>query len=280
MLPNVIFLNVGTNDCNLNVDTGNAGKRIKTVIDDILASLPDVVLIWSTLLPSRDKNSCAQDVSRQYRDLYTASYKNQQRVQLGDVNSFLTLADIGPDGIHPNDYGYKKFASVFWDAFRKAEKIVKPPGSTAGIEDGAVIGSAKTCTKVAGKSRGPVQTQKGSGHDDARYVHSSKSQGPLVSARIQKAYDKTLDDDVPSHMFFAQVINPGGVGPEEALDDWIRVLHGLDGKNTYFVRQNNGKGSFGSSMQIDVDQNCDGGPSESAFLCYLPRFLALTLSTQ
>jgi hypothetical protein len=114
--------------------------------------------------------------------------------------------------------------------------------------------------QVAGNAKGPVQIQKGSGHDDGKYHHTSKNHSILVDARIQKGSDKTINNAIPSHMFFAQLINPYNQDRSDALDDWIRIVHSADGTNTYYVRENLGNGAFGSSQTFDVDLNCDAGP--------------------
>lgn len=67
MLPNLVLLNVGTNDCLQNIDTSNAGQRLEALIDDIYASIPGVTIIVSTALPNVAAESCMLDVSAQYR---------------------------------------------------------------------------------------------------------------------------------------------------------------------------------------------------------------------
>jgi hypothetical protein len=44
----------------------------------------------------------------------------------------------------------------------------------------------------------------------------------------------------------------------------IRIYHraATDGKNEYWFRENLGNGSFAASVMLDVQQNCDGGPSK------------------
>ncbi|KAL6886462.1 hypothetical protein HDV57DRAFT_390273 [Trichoderma longibrachiatum] len=260
MMPNLVLLNVGTNDCGGNVDTGNAGGRLKTLIDDIFQSIPGVTVIVSTLAPSRDYNACASSVSEQYRNL--VKQYSGARVGLADINSAMPMSLLSGDGTHPNDDGYKLFAAVWWDAIRKLEDQIQPPASVSLIDDNAV-GSTKTCAKVAGTARGPIQSQQGSGHDDGNYVHNRVEKGALKSARIDKFDDpKNITDNIPWHMFFANlVVGDPNAARSAALDDWIRVYHDTrTNNNTYYFRQNLGGGNFGPSTTFDVDQNCDGGP--------------------
>ncbi|SPO07252.1 uncharacterized protein DNG_09946 [Cephalotrichum gorgonifer] len=131
--PNLVLINAGTNDCGGDVDPGNAGNRLKVMVDDIFASVPGVTVIVSTLSKSRDHDACALDVSQQYRDL-VASYTDA-RIGLADIDSVMTKDQLSSDGVHPNDEGYKLFAAVWWDAISKLEDQIQPPDDTQ--DDGA-----------------------------------------------------------------------------------------------------------------------------------------------
>ena len=230
------------------------------MIDDIFSSVPGVTVILSTLVPSRDHNACSKSISQQYRDLLKNTYKDA-RIGLADIETALSLSDLVGDGIHPNDNGYKIFAGVWWNAISKLEDKIQPPGTSNGIDD-TTVSSPKTCTKVAGNARGPVQSQKGAGHDDGKYVHNRIERGAILSARIEKRADPpSVTDNIPWHMFFANVVvnNPNFLR-SEIRDDWIRIYHGTDGKNIYYYRQNNGDGTFGPSTTFDVDMDCNSGP--------------------
>jgi hypothetical protein len=200
MKPNLVLLNVGTNDCIQNIDTANAGARTKQLIDDIFSSVPGVTVILSTLLPGRNFDACASSVSQQYRDLAYDYIKAGARLHLADMHSFLTVGDLSDDGIHPLDPGYKKMAAVWWDAISNAESDIQAPAQDSGVVDTAVS-SVKTCTKVAGNARGPIKSQQGSGHDDGLYVHQSTSMGNIASGKVLFGPDKTVNAAIPTHMY-------------------------------------------------------------------------------
>lgn len=65
------------------------------------------------------------------------------------------------------------------------------PAKVSGIDDGAGE-SNKQCRKVAGNSGLPVQSQRGSGHNNGNYIHSSSSQGTLETANINKGNNPKL----------------------------------------------------------------------------------------
>ncbi|KAH7417851.1 carbohydrate esterase family 3 protein [Cadophora sp. MPI-SDFR-AT-0126] len=258
MMPNLVLINAGTNDCVGGRDTGNAGTRLKSLVDDIFRDVPGVSIALSTLARSRDYDSCSSDVSQQIRNL-VQSYSGS-RIALADINNAMSRNDIGSDGTHPTDNGYKLFAGVWWNAISQLENGIQPPATVSNIND-AAIGSSRTCKKVAGNAGQPVQSQLGSGHDDGNYVHSSTSRGILKTATIDKGGDpKSVTDEYPWHIFFANVVvGDPNADRKAALDDWIRIWHN-DGVNAYYFRQNLGGGVFGDSVRFDVGLNCDLGP--------------------
>ncbi|KAH6611487.1 hypothetical protein Trco_001507 [Trichoderma cornu-damae] len=259
MKPNLVLLNVGTNDCSYNIDLPNAGARIQSLVQNIFDSVPGVVVIMSTLVPSPGIRDCAVNLSEQYRQV--ASSFDNGRIALADYNSAMDpVAHFSDDPIHPNDLGYKFMASVLWDAISEVDYALTAPLDN-GQDDSK---DTLTCAKQAGVSRGPIITQKGSGHDDGIYVHQSTGRGVLVDGRIQKPPAQSEADAIPSHIFFAQLTNIGGVDRSASLDDWIRIYHktASDGTNEYWFRENLGGGSFAPSVRMDVQQNCDGGPTD------------------
>lgn len=99
MKPNLVLLNVGTNDCIQNIDTANAGVRTKQLIDDIFNSVPGITVILSTLLPGRDFDACASSVSQQYRNLTSDYAKAGAKLHLADMHNFLTVGEGYPSKI-------------------------------------------------------------------------------------------------------------------------------------------------------------------------------------
>ena len=254
-----IFINIpplltfSRNDCQQNVDTGNAGARLKTMVDYIFSSIDGVTVVVSTLVPSRDKDACTQSLNQQFRDMVT-NY-GDARIGLADHAAHMTIDMIGPDGIHPIDSGYQIMASVWWDAISKLEGAIQPPADVDKIDDSATH-DYRHCDKTAGNDRGPIKISSGFGHDDGIYTHKSNQKGALDTAQIQKSGDSTQDATIPSQMYFAQLITLDS-NRTGALDDWVRIQPGSDSKNTYYVRQNLGGGKFGSSQTFSIDLDCD-----------------------
>lgn len=232
---------------------------MKSLIDDIYSKVPGVTIVLSTLVKSRGNPDCAAFLSQQMRDLVANTYRGQ-RIGLADIHDAISLSQLDGDGIHPNDDGYRLFAAVWWDAISKLEGSIQPPRTDGLITDDSK-GSSTTCEKVAGNASGPVQTQKGSGHDDGNYKHDRVEKGPILSARIEKANDpRSIVQSIPFNIFFADIIkNDPNSERVLSLDDWIRVYTDLSGKKTYYFRQNLGSGKFGPSTTFDPGMSCPDG---------------------
>ncbi|AEO70515.1 carbohydrate esterase family 3 protein [Thermothielavioides terrestris NRRL 8126] len=263
MKPNLVLLNVGTNDCSNNIDLDHAGDRMEALVTDIFNSVPGVVVIMSTLLPSPGVKDCAARVSAQYRAV--AKKLQNGRLALADFNAAMSgdASMFSDDPIHPSDAGYKFMASVWWDAIAKVQDAITAPLDNGKDDD---AGASATCAKVAGVSRGPVLTQQGSGHDDGGYVHRSQPRGVLPSLRFGKPADKSEASQIPGLIWFAQLTNPGNVDREKALDDW----------NEYWFRENLGNGNFADSVALDVGLNCDDG--EADFWCIGSKTISVSIN--
>ena len=237
---------------------------MKSLIDDIYSKLPNVTIVLSTLVRSRDRSVCSEDLSRQFRNLVKNDYRGK-RMGLADIESVITMAQVSDDGIHPTDDGYRLFAGVWWNAISKLEGVIQPPPTDGLIKDDSAISNNK-CAKVAGNASGPVQTQKGSGHDDGKYVHNRVERGAIESAKITKAesgdsdapYSVSTPDSIPYGMYFADIIkNDPNSDRSLALDDWIRVVDYFNSiPRKYFFRQNLGGGKFGATKTFNPDSNC------------------------
>lgn len=259
--------NVKSNDCGQNRDTANAGARMKSLIDDIYDKVPEVTVVLSTLVKSKNSRACAEDLSQQFRDLVKNDYRGK-RIGLADIDSVIQMSQLDGDGIHPNDDGYRLFAAVWWQAISKLEDVVQPPATDGLIKDDSSTGGNNKCPKVAGNASGPVQTQKGSGHGDGNYKHDRVERGAIESARIQK-YDDPLAItlSIPSSMYFADIIkNDPNSDRSLSLDDWIRVYKYYGGETTYYFRQNLGGGKFGPTTTFNPGLSC--GPDLSSKIAF------------
>lgn len=240
--PNLILLNVGTNDCLQHRDVANAGSRLKSLIDGLFGALPETTIIVSTLLPHRTIDSCMTDVSSQYRSV-VASYTGK-RIALADMHSALTMDDLLPDNTHPNAGGYKKMASVWWKSIQKIENMIQSPDSSM---DDTKVARKGACPKVAGNAAGSVMTQLGSGYDDGQYEHSSTFRGAIV----------TVNDVGVDSFHFGQLVNLQNVDRGKETDELIVTEKQKDGSFRYAYRLNLG-GTYGSWINFTSPVTCSG----------------------
>ncbi|GAB1206268.1 hypothetical protein APSETT445_004953 [Aspergillus pseudonomiae] len=245
--PNLILINAGTNDAVKDLDVDRAGERMNVLLTRLYEGIPGTTIILSTLLSNGDPKAQANvvKINEQYRNIAAARRKNGDKIVLAEMSDFIKVSEL-VDGTHPNDFGYKKMASVWWAAIQEAEsaKFLSKP-KDIGESDWAYT----TCEKKfgSGNDGGKVQTQRGSGWDDGDYKHNAQSMG-----RIKQIGITGSKGDTHPGINYAQLVNQGGAHREGALDElvWTR-----DGKGTWMYPNNN-NGKFGEPVKIDVKDNC------------------------
>lgn len=141
-LPNVILLNLGTNDCvqNYNMDnttqnsttapeltanpTFTVGDRMRMLVNDLLEWSPNVTVVMSTLINNRYEKTQArvENANVQFRAVAAGLQGEGKKVVLAEMTS----AAGGPnmttmfDQTHPNDVGYAMMANRFYEAMVEA----------------------------------------------------------------------------------------------------------------------------------------------------------------
>ncbi len=118
--PDVVLLNVGTNDTLQNYDLPNAPARMNDLLNRIVAARPTAAVVFSTLVPSGNatNDSRTRTFNAALPAVAAAQAAAGHNVRLVDLNSTLTAADISADTIHPTDGGYVKLANLWHTALR------------------------------------------------------------------------------------------------------------------------------------------------------------------
>lgn len=139
MRPNVVLLHAGTNDLNRAVNPGweQAPTRLAALIDQIIATCPDAVIMVAQIVPSTDPATQAriEKFNSAIPGLVSQRVDRGRHVMAVDMFNAVTTADLSSDGIHPNDGGYMKMANAWFAALEQASKLnwITLPMST-GIE--------------------------------------------------------------------------------------------------------------------------------------------------
>jgi lysophospholipase L1-like esterase len=111
--PNVVTLEIGTNDLNQDYQVGTAPARLSSLIDQITADAPDATVLVASVIvstsPVEEANRAAYN--QQIPGIVQAKQSAGKHVAYVDMSS-LTPADLY-DTLHPNDGGHKKMADAF-----------------------------------------------------------------------------------------------------------------------------------------------------------------------
>ncbi|KAJ2985794.1 hypothetical protein NUW58_g5344 [Xylaria curta] len=139
--PNLVLINVGTNDCTGNVDIPNAGKRMSSLLDDVYKGSSRATIILSTLLLRWDesKQKCVENVNGQFKAVAATQRAKGRRIVLVDMQppAGPTAAQLS-DGTHPTDEGYAKMANVWFKGIQEADRagFLQNKEAIAGNPDG------------------------------------------------------------------------------------------------------------------------------------------------
>lgn len=124
MKPNVVLINLGTNDAIQNKDVDHAGERMEKLINYLYDTVKETTVILSALIPNKNKDHEANvvKINKQFVDLYHKLHGQKKRIVYVDMHgpNGPKVEDITDDGTHPNDEGYKKMAALWYKALQVA----------------------------------------------------------------------------------------------------------------------------------------------------------------
>lgn len=126
--PDVIMLQIGTNDILSLYDLDNAGKRLESLVDKLFSKLGDNGTLFLATIPYMDARNntyinpdyftsefmdkCIDEYNDKVRDLVRKKQADGKNIRLAEVNSVLSKEDL-QDGVHPTEDGYSKLGN-FW----------------------------------------------------------------------------------------------------------------------------------------------------------------------
>ncbi|MFE6620047.1 ricin-type beta-trefoil lectin domain protein [Streptomyces sp. NPDC057740] len=179
--PNVVTLHIGTNDLNGNYQPSTAADRLKSLVNQVTADVPDATVLVASLVVSTSGSE------EQYRAAYNQATRQivseaqaaGKKVAFVDMSG-LTTADLA-DTLHPNDSGYQKMADAFRRGVQAADSagwLQNPAPAPARVQSGI----AGKCLDVngAGTADGTA-VQTWSCGDSANQYWSAYTDGTLRS---------------------------------------------------------------------------------------------------
>jgi lysophospholipase L1-like esterase len=141
--PNVVTLEIGTNDLNQDYQVSTAPARLNALIDQITADAPDATVLVASLIVST--NSVEEPnrgaFNQQIPGIVQAEQAAGKHVGYVDMSA-LTASDLS-DALHPNDGGYQKMADAFNSGIQAADSagwIKAPVAATGAVIDSGIAG--------------------------------------------------------------------------------------------------------------------------------------------
>lgn len=177
--PNVVTLEIGTNDLNGNYQIPTAPDRLRALIDRITRAVPDATVLVGTVIVSTSGTAEANRpaFNAKLPGIVQAQQAAGKHVRLVDMSA-LTPADLA-DSLHPNDNGFRKMADAFNAGVRAADAAgwIKPPVSAGGEVRSGIAGK---CLDVNGGSsaNGTAADIRSCNGSDAQ-LWSARSDGTL-----------------------------------------------------------------------------------------------------
>jgi lysophospholipase L1-like esterase len=240
--PNVVLLDIGTNDLNNGGSVASAVSEIQNLINKIFADRPSVTVLVGALIPTTNSTVASKmrsfnlEVSAWVADQKSAG-KHIRWVDMGMVKT----TDL-QDGLHPNDAGYQKMA-FGWTAGIDAAVLddwIDNPG-TAGS---GCAGSAPVWMPQGVIASGP-------GNSSAAYP------GSLTMATGDEIHYADISGDGKAD-FIKRAANGtiypwvnGGSGTSGAISWLPKTKYGLDDSRLFRFADMNGDGRA-DLLKVDV----------------------------
>ena len=125
--PDIVLLQIGTNDILSLYDLDNAPARLEILVDKVLAKLPETGKLYIAKIPYIAQNATYNKTGKSQAELdmivdtyNTAVSKlaEEKSLTLVDINGVLELSDL-KDGIHPNSDGYAKMGTLWYNTLEE-----------------------------------------------------------------------------------------------------------------------------------------------------------------
>jgi lysophospholipase L1-like esterase len=115
-IPHIILLHVGTNDM-YGSSPSSAPDRLGKMIDQVVASAPDALLVVSSIIPFPQGASAVDAYNKAVPGVVQKSASAGKHVIYVDQFKNFPTTELG-DGVHPNQKGYERMAGVWYEAIK------------------------------------------------------------------------------------------------------------------------------------------------------------------
>ncbi|WPG98710.1 Hypothetical protein R9X50_00150400 [Acrodontium crateriforme] len=152
--PNVILVNLGTDDCNVGpTDLDAAPGDYSMLLKHMKAKNPHATIFASSLVPNlnHETDTCITRLNKGLEEAAMKAKHGGQKVVWVDMNQAVPRMDINVnDKTHPNDEGYDLMAQAWYEAIKANSAMISaadPKGKAAPM----VADSRKTDDEPTGK---------------------------------------------------------------------------------------------------------------------------------
>jgi lysophospholipase L1-like esterase len=114
--PHIILLHIGTND--MYQGAAGATDRLETLVDQILADLPDSLLVVSTIIPFPGSSSNVSTFNAAVPGIVQERADSGEHIVFVDQFEGFPTSELA-DGVHPNATGYARMANKWWGAIEE-----------------------------------------------------------------------------------------------------------------------------------------------------------------
>ena len=216
--PDMVLLEIGTNDILRDDNISQAPSRLNNLIDNITNQLPNTQLLVASIPPisrTEEQKQQAIEFNSHIPGIVDSKAALGKNVSFVDIFSALTPDDL-QDGVHATVEGYSKIADVWYDAILDKNK---PQDSLSNIEN--IVGS-KYDDVITGNSG--VNTIKGGFGNDTLTGGGSSDQFVLASREgIDTITDFAVTEDyfiLSSGLNLHDITATQGIG-NNISDTWI-----------------------------------------------------------
>ena len=160
--PDVVFMQLGTNDILSLYDLDHFGERLGKLVDTVLDALPADGMLYLATLPVMDATNtlyiseyyftvdsmdqAVENCNAQIRALAKERQDAGKPIRIAEINKVLTKADLF-DGVHPSESGYEKMGQ-FWFKTLNEYRSGTPEQPSAGTTEALTTSAAETQTTV------------------------------------------------------------------------------------------------------------------------------------
>lgn len=118
MVPHIILLMIGTNDMAQNDDLSEAPQRLGSLLDLLAENAPEALIVVATILPFGGASTAVTTYNAAIPELVEERIAAGKHLLLVDQFDGFPTSELG-DGVHPNQQGYARMATVWYEAIKE-----------------------------------------------------------------------------------------------------------------------------------------------------------------